>query len=216
MFKLTIVVCSSLLFAASASANSVTMELAGGATSANFTSAQISSTFTVTMFALLGPTGGGTIDVNAYISYNPSVVTATACAETPTFSQGVIGAAQWAPATVNCGKRNPADGGLAGPVGIVEIIDQSNNLIGPAGSSGKLKLGTVTFHLTGAPGTANIDSFFAPVGVGGFLGQDFINRTNFPTGGVNVTVIPEPATVALIGCGLLSLSIAGRSRRRRT
>ena len=63
-------VVAALGFAGSASANSIVLELAGGGTTLSVTSGAGSSTFTVTVFALLGPTGGGQLSVNPSLSYN--------------------------------------------------------------------------------------------------------------------------------------------------
>jgi len=202
-------VVAALGFAGAASANSIVVEINGGTGPLNVDTSATSTTFTVTVFALLGATGGGSQDVNASLSYNSSVVTATACAEAA--FPNLVGADYWGPGTTNCGKGNPADGGLLGPAGIVEIIDQTK-IVG-LGASGKLKLGTVTFHHVGA-GNTTIQAFFA-AGVGGFLGNDFVNRTTGALGSVTVNHIPEPATVALLGLGILGLSLSGRRMRRR-
>ena len=193
----------------SASANSIMTEINGDLGPLNVDTSATSTSFTVTVFALLGTTGGGSSDVNVSLSYDASVVTATACAEAA--FPNLVGSDYWGPGTENCGKGNPADGGLLGPAGIVEIIDQTK-IVG-LGASGKLKLGTVTFHHVGA-GNTTIQAFFA-AGVGGFLGNDFVNRTTGALGSVTVNHIPEPATVALLGLGILGLSLSGRRMRRR-
>jgi len=77
------------------------------------------------------------------------------------------------------------------------------------------QMGTVTWVATGASGT----TIGAGINLQGVIGQAFIG-----TGGVNISstvlfnaasvVIPEPATAALLGLGLVGIMAVGRRRRR--
>ncbi len=126
-------------FTGAASANSVTLSQSGGVGPSSYA---VSSSFTVTVFANLGPTGGGQFAISVSLDYDPSVITATACAEAPGLQ--FVGGSTYFPATENCGVGNPADGGLL-TAGTVFGIEQ-HAFVGGGGVSGTLILGTVTFH----------------------------------------------------------------------
>ena len=195
-------------FTGAASANSVTLSQSGGVGPSSYA---VSSSFTVTVFANLGPDGGGQSTIFVSLDYDPSVITATACLETP--AGQVVGGAFYGPFTVNCGRGSPADGGLLTAVGLVHLIEQDSKEPGfVGGASGTLILGTVTFHAS-SPGTASIASTFTLTD--GFLGNDFtVRTTGISLGSVSATVIPEPTTLALVGLGVLGLGLSSRLRRR--
>ncbi len=207
LIALAIAVCM-VAFAGAASANSITLTKTGGTPGPS--SYSLSSTFIVTVFANLGPTGGGNVQVTVSLTYDQSVITAVSCLETPGLQ--FVGDGVWAPLTANCGAFNPGDGGLVTP-GIVLGIEQSNFGIPGSGSFGTLELGTITFHAA-ADGTDTITASLD--GGGGFLGADFVNRTSgIPLDSLVVTVVPEPTTLALLGLGVLGLGLSGRRLRRR-
>ena len=179
LIALAIAVCM-VAFAGAASANSITLSKSGGAPGPS--SYSISSTFVVTVFANLGPTGGGNVQVTVSLTYDQSVITAVSCLETPGLQ--FVGGGVWTPFTVNCGASNPGDGGLVTP-GIVLGIEQSNVGAFGSGSFGTIILGRVTYHAT-ADGTDTIAASLG--GGGGFLGSDFVNRTSgIPLGSLAVT-----------------------------
>ena len=212
-----------------AQANSITLSINGGAASGSLaTVSGTSNTFTVTVFANLTDEGGGQNIIGADVLYDPSRLTATGCKEaggtyllgtspSPFFGQVVNGTSVYGPGPVGdpqgafCGAGSPGDGGLLNP-GVTNLISQEVN-IGVGATAGTLVLGTVTFHIAGL-GTTTID---ADWGLAGFLGSDFVNRTTGSLGSVSFTnsVIPEPATISLIGLGILGLGLSGRGRSRR-
>ncbi len=212
-------------FTGGASANSVTLSQSPGLCAlCGPNTYAVSSTFTVTVFANLGPDGGGQQAVGVSLTYDSSKVTALDCHEfdsggilistspSPTFGQAV-GTGVYVPFTPNCGAGSPADGGLLAGAGLVLGVEQGANTAFPAGTSGTLKLGTITFHAR-APGTVTITTSLG--GGGGFLGADFVNRTaGIPLGSLVVTVVPEPTTLALLGLGVLGLGLSSRRLRRR-
>ena len=153
-------------FTGGASANSVTLSQSPGLCAlCGPNTYAVSSTFTVTVFANLGPDGGGQEIVLASLLYDTSNVTALDCHEfdsggilistspSPTFGQAVGNdTSVYVPFTTNCGAGSPGDGGLLTP-GIVDLIAQTR-FSGTAATSGTLNLGTATFHAkAGTPGT---------------------------------------------------------------
>ena len=121
-------------FTGAASANSITLSKSDpgipGSPARPPSSYNISSFFTVTVFANLMPTGGGSNQVTVSLTYDASQLTAVACAEqigpAPFFAQ-IVGGGVFAPATANCGQGSPANGGLVLPgAGTVASIEQSS------------------------------------------------------------------------------------------
>ena len=96
----------------------------------------------------------------------------------------------------------------------------SNLLLLPAAGAfaGGYTIGTVGWRVLG-PAGADTDIGFLNVGVDGLGGAGFNDITNtalFHGATVNGGfVIPEPATAALLGFGLVGLVLVGRSRRNR-
>ena len=223
-FLIALIIAGCLLaFTGTASANSITLSKSPGISLSSYT---ISSTFTVTVFANLSSSSGAGQDiVGAGLTYNSAQLTAIGCSEfntgtyfvgtapSPHFAQVVNGVAGYEPFSDiivnNCGAGAPGNGGLTTP-GIVDLIAQQVT-VGVGQTSGTIKLGTVTFHLSGT-GTFTISAIF---GAGGFIGSDFVNRTTGALGSLGVTVIPEPTTIALMGLGVLGLGLSGRRLRRR-
>ena len=197
-----------------ASANSVTLSQSPGLCGACGPSTySVSSSFTVTIFANLGPTGGGQEGVNVSLLYDPAFVTAADCAEAP--GGQTVGGGTYAPLTPNCGVGSPGLDALAVP-GQVVGIEQFFTGTGVQGTSGTLILGTVTFHASAVTPVTNINSALAPFPGGGFLGADFVLRNpGIPLGTVTVTIVPEPTTLVLLGIGVLGLGLSSRRMRRR-
>ena len=179
----------------------------------------------MTVFANLTETGGlGQKIIGADLTYDSSILTATGCHEfnsgtylvstspAPHFAQVVDGASGYEPfssfAVPNCGASAPGNGGLTTP-GLVNLIAQEVT-VGAGATAGTLILGTVTFHLDSF-GTTSIAT---QAGAGGFIGEDFVNRTaGIFNGSVSVTNVPEPTTLALMGLGCLGLGLNSRRRR---
>ena len=123
LLKRTSVALAALLAAAglssSALANSVTLSQSGGLGPSSYSS---TSVFTVKVFANLGPTGGGLDAVNVSLVYDPSVLTATACAETSGLT--ALGDAFYASFIPECGAGSPGNGGVL-VMGTVSQIEQA-------------------------------------------------------------------------------------------
>jgi hypothetical protein len=164
------------------------MEFAGGATSLNLTPADVSSTHTVSLFAdLTGGGGGGVFFVSASVNFS-STLTPLRCAEEPFGQFGVGGVTAWGPLTPGCG---PPPGGISGQN--VSLIEQGVSGGTNGGTFGKLKLGTVTFHVAGT-GTDTITPFYTAL-VDGFLQNDGTTFTSTaPVFGAVVNIVPEPTT----------------------
>jgi hypothetical protein len=211
-FLSTTVGVSVLLAAVSASANSITMEFSTGGTNVTlWTSTAASNTLAVDLYANFSAVGGGQIVVVTSLRASTGL-TPVACKETltQTIASGPTNVT-WGRFTDNCGAGDPGDGGIRGRE--VVVIDQETKEPYPvSSSSGTIKMGTVTFHMVGTPGTFFINATYDPI-LDGFGAVDLVTRAPTFLGGVTVTLIPEPATVALLGSGLLG--ILGYNRRRR-
>jgi hypothetical protein len=193
-----------------ASALSLNLEFAGGATSLNLTPADISSTHTVSLFAdLTGGGGGGVFFVAASVNFS-STLTPLRCKEqTGTFNNGVGGVSTWGPLTFGCGDP---PGGISGQN--VQTMEQAAASGTVGGTFGKLKIATITFHVNGLD-SDTITPFFL-LGFNGFLQNDGTTFTSTaPVFGAIVNVIPEPTTALLLGMGVLGLGFSGRRLRGR-
>ncbi len=190
-----------------ASALSLSLEFAGGATTLNLTSGAVSSTHTVAMFAdLTGGGGGGVFAVAASVNFS-STLTPLRCKEQGgTFNNGVGGVPTWSPFTGGCG---PPPGGIAGKN--VQSMEQGVAAGTVGGTFGKLKIATITFHIA-AFGNDTITPFYL-VGVDGWSLFDFTTVTSTALNSAFVNVIPEPTTAILMGLGILGLGLSGRRRR---
>ena len=86
------------------------------------------------------------------------------------------------------------------------MMNQISPITATAANSTVPLITTVSFLATGA-GESNVN--WDTDTAGGF-GLDFFGITQAP--GTVITVIPEPTTAALLGLGLLGLTITGRRR----
>ena len=196
-------------FAGTASALSLSLEFAGGATTLNLTGADVSNTYTVALFLDMSGTAGngGVYAGGASVSFS-STLTPLRCKEQGgAFNDGAGGVPSWAPQTVGCGP--PAPDGINGQN--VQTLEQAVAAGTVGGTFGKLKLGTITFHVNGT-GSDTITPFYL-FGVDGWVLNDatFVGSTSVSSAFVNV--IPEPATAVLLGMGVLGLGLSGRRRR---
>ena len=142
-------------FTGGASANSITLSQSGGSCGGSVCGPStyiVSSTFTVTVFANLMVDNGGQEGVAVSLLYDPTPLTAVACAEAP--GGQTVGGGTYVPITPGCGPGSPPTGGLLVP-GVVSLIEQFTLLLGTPGTSGTLILGTVTFHGAAAGTTTN-------------------------------------------------------------
>jgi hypothetical protein len=196
-----------LAFASSASALSLNLEFSGGETSLNLTPADVSSTHTVSLFAdLAGGGGGGVFFLAGSIQFSSSLTPLRCKEQGGTFNNGVGGVPTWGPLTPDCGSTNQIPGGTA------QSLEQGVTSGTAGGTFGKLKIGTVTFHVSGT-GNETITPFYV-LAADGFIQNDGTTFTSTtPVFGAVVNIIPEPATAVLLGLGIVGIGISGRRRR---
>jgi hypothetical protein len=133
-----------------------------------------------------------------------STLTPLRCEEqSGTFNDGVGGVPTWASLTPGCG---PPAGGIAGQN--VQSMEQGVASGSVGGTFGKLKLGTITFHVNGT-GSDSITPYYRLL-VDGWVMNDGSFTSTAPVFGAVVNIIPEPTTALLLGMGVLGLGLAGR------
>jgi hypothetical protein len=107
------------------------------------------------------------------------------------------------------GSRSPC---LAASPGLQPAMDQQAGWLPNVGSGGTLDVGSLVFHVLGAPGNTVVSAFFNPAG-DGWLDNGYAFSLNANLGAATVHVIPEPTTAILVGAGFIGLLAAGRRRR---
>ena len=207
----TVTAVAAVALSTAASASSITVELSTGGNTATFAVATAASqTLIANVYANFSAAGGGQIVVVTSMAATPGL-TPVACREqnTQTIGSGPTNAT-WGRLTGNCGAGSPGDGGISGQD--VLLMEQELKA-GAASTSGTIRIGGVTFHMTGAAGTFYLNATFDGGLLDGIVGADGTTRAPTSLGGITVNVIPEPATVALLATGMLGL--LGFSRRRK-
>jgi len=218
-----------MVWAGAASASTISMVWistnggGAGVGTSSLTNVSVSDTAVLEIrWTVATPAGPGIQGMGIRAQYDPTVILATFNDPCPLTANNAFGGG----GSPSCGAFATAIGGVSGFLPI--LTTTTNDLgVGPQGASTGAAGGTVpnagqangsfwelariTFHATG-PGTTG--GFFFKTGIDGQvpIGGGF----SFPAGpvsGFTITVIPEPATFAMLALGLGALAFAGRRRR---
>jgi hypothetical protein len=100
------------------------------------------------------------------------------------------------------------DGPLVCAAASCEMMNQISPITATPANSSNLLIATVSFLAT-TPGVTNVN--WDTNSSGGFQ-LDFFGLTNAAGTSFEVIPVPEPTTAALLGLGLLGLTVAGRRR----
>ncbi len=188
-------------FASSANA-SATIDLIWAASGTNTTSA-VATSSNITLNVILTAGANGSAGGGVSVDYSTTVVD---------FDIVTFQSFQVAPLPISFGP--PTDSGTQ--INSFQAFDFPPDPKGLVAGESYL-LGTITFHtVTGSVGVFQIDSVI--VGTDGLSDGNFVDITatsTYNSATMNVSPVPEPGTLSLLGMGLGGLYAVGRRSRRK-